>query len=169
MSRPIVWAAGTLVAISLSTTIAGTRLARQSGVSDIPAEAAAPGSEKGAILTVSADLAGHFVLHPLVDGRRVRMLVDTGASVVTLSHQDAHAAGIRVRPDQFTRRLATANGVVEAAPVQIAEIRLGDIVVRNVEAVVLPDGRLATSLLGMSFLRRLGGFEIARGQLILKG
>ena len=168
MSRPITWAAGTLVAISLSATIAGTRLASQSGASDIGAEAA-PGSQKGAILTVSADLAGHFVLHPFVDGRRVRMLVDTGASVVALSHQDAQAAGIRVRPEHFTRRLATANGVVEAAPVRIAEIRLGDLVVRNVDAVVLPDGRLATSLLGMSFLRRLGGFEITRGQLTLKG
>ena len=169
MSRPIVWAAGTLVAISLSATIAGTRLARQSGVSDVGLDAAGPRAQKGAILTVSADLAGHFVLHPFVDGRRVRMLVDTGASVVALSREDAAAAGIRVRQEHFTRRLATANGTVEAAPVRIAEIRLGDIVVRNVEAVVLPEGRLDTSLLGMSFLRRLGGFEIARGQLILKG
>ncbi|HEX2728043.1 MAG TPA: TIGR02281 family clan AA aspartic protease [Beijerinckiaceae bacterium] len=168
MSRPIAWAAGTLVAISLSATIAGTRLARQSGASDSDAEAAS-GAQKGTILTVSADLAGHFVLHPFVDGRRVRMLVDTGASVVTLSHQDAQALGTRVRPEHFTQRLATANGIIEAAPVRIAEIRVGDIVVRNVEAVVLPDGRLGTSLLGMSFLRRLGGFEISRGQLTLKG
>jgi aspartyl protease family protein len=165
MSRPIAWAAGTLVAISLSATITGTRLARQSAAPDLGPE----GAEKGAILTVAADLAGHFVLHPFVDGRRVRMLVDTGASIVALSYQDAQATGIRVRQEHFTRRLATANGVVEAAPVRIAEIRLGDIVVRNIDAVVLPEGRLATSLLGMSFLKRLGGFEITRGQLTLKG
>jgi aspartyl protease family protein len=97
------------------------------------------------------------------------MLVDTGASIVALSYDDARAVGLSVHPAAFTRKLSTANGVVEAAPVQIREIRVGEIVARNVDAVVLPRGRLETSLLGMSFLKRLGGFEIARGRLTLKG
>jgi aspartyl protease family protein len=55
------------------------------------------------------------------------------------------------------------------APVRIRELRVGDIAVRDVEAVVVPEGRLGTSLLGMSFLRRLKGFDMAGGRLTLKG
>jgi len=168
MSRTIAWATGTMIALTLSATLTGTYLARRSETSDTRSDATSS-SQTGSMLTVAADLTGHFVLHPSVDGRRVRMLVDTGASVVALSYQDAQLAGIRVRREDFSRKMGTANGVVEAAPVRIAEIRLGGIVVRDVEAVVLPDGRLGTSLLGMSFLKRLGGFEITRGQLTLKG
>jgi aspartyl protease family protein len=169
MSRTIAWATGTMIALTLSATLTGTYLARRSERSDARSEATSSSVQTGSMLTVAADLTGHFVLHPSVDGRRVRMLVDTGASVVALSYRDAQLAGIRVRGEEFSRKMGTANGIVEAAPVRIAEIRLGDIVVRDVEAVVLPDGRLGTSLLGMSFLRRLGGFEITRGQLTLKG
>jgi aspartyl protease family protein len=158
-----------MVALTASATLTGERLASRFDGPDAPPQEAHSGARKGSILTVAADLSGHFVLHPHVDGRRVRMLVDTGASVVALSHQDAQALGIRVRREDFSRKVATANGVVQVAPLRIAEIRLGDIVVRNVEAVVLAEGRLGTSLLGMSFLKRLDGFEIARGQLILKG
>ena len=55
------------------------------------------------------------------------------------------------------------------APVRIRELRVGDIAVRDVEAVVVPEGRLGTSLLGMSFLRRLKGFDMAGGRLTLRG
>ena len=109
------------------------------------------------------------MVHPTVDGRRVRMLVDTGASVVVLSHEDAGIVGIRVSSRDYTRRIKTANGVVQAAPVRFSEVKVGDISVRGVEALVMPPGKLATSLLGMSFLKRLAGFEIAQGRLILKG
>jgi aspartyl protease family protein len=119
-------------------------------------------------LTVSADLQGHFILHPTLDGRRVRMLVDTGASLVALSEEDARLAGITVAERDFSRTIQTANGLVRAAPVRIREMRVGDILVRDVEAVVLPAGRLGTSLLGMTFLRRLGGFEISQGRLTLR-
>jgi len=154
----------------LSATTASERIA---GVFSIGtprdrAESAAAG-ESGSRIVVSADLRGHFVVHPTLDGKRVRMLVDTGASFVALSHEDARLAGISVSPRDYTRRVATANGIVEAAPVRLAEVKIGDISVRSVEALVLPPGKLGTSLLGMSFLKRLGGFEIAQGRLILKG
>jgi len=97
------------------------------------------------------------------------MLVDTGASIVALSYEDAETVGIRVTANDFTAQLRTANGVVEAAPVRLPEIRVGDILVENVDAVVLPRGRLGTSLLGMSFLRRLRGFEMSQGRLTLRG
>ncbi|PVE25669.1 TIGR02281 family clan AA aspartic protease [Microvirga sp. KLBC 81] len=122
----------------------------------------------GDAFRVPADSSGHFFVEPLLDGERVRMLVDTGASLVALSHEDAERMSLSVSTRDFTRQVATANGVVEAAPVQIAEIQLAGITVRNVEALVLPPGRLKTSLLGMTFLKRLSAFEIFEGQLVLR-
>lgn len=170
MTRPIVWALGTLATACLSATVASDRIAARFGIGPPPPQlASAQAHAGGGRIEVSADLRGHFVVHPTLDGRRVRMLVDTGASVIALSHEDAQLAGVRVSARDYTQRVATANGVVEAARVRIAEVRIGDIAVRGVEAMVLPPGRLGTSLLGMSFLKRIGGFEIAQGKLVLKG
>jgi aspartyl protease family protein len=170
MTRPIVWALGTLGMAALSATATSDRLAARFGLSAQTPHAAAvhPPESQTRTMAISADLRGHFIVHPTLDGRRVRMLVDTGASLVTLSHEDAQLAGIRVSGRDFTRAIATANGTVQAAPVRIREMRVGDIVVYDVEALVLPQGRLGTSLLGMSFLRRLGGFEISQGRLTLR-
>jgi aspartyl protease family protein len=170
MARPIVWAIGTVVTTVISATAAGDRIAAKLGFAAPQAQlASSPAAQSGNRIEVSADLRGHFVVHPTVDGRRVRMLVDTGASVIVLSHEDARIVGIRVSGRDYTRRVDTANGVVEAAPVRFSEVKVGDIAVRGVEALVMPPGKLGTSLLGMSFLKRLAGFEIARGRLILKG
>lgn len=169
MTRPIVWALGTLATAALSATAAGDRLAARFGLAE-PRPAEAPASTAATrSLTVSADLNGHFVVHPALNGQRVRMLVDTGASLVALSHEDAALLGIKVSQKDFTRRSSTANGVVATAPVRIKEIRIGDITVRDIEAAVLPPRALHTSLLGMSFLRRLEGFEISKGRLQLRG
>ena len=170
MPRPIVWASGILISAVLSATSASQQVAAVFGVG-APKEKAlsAPGTEGGSRIVVSADLRGHFVVHPTLDGKRVRMLVDTGASFVALSHEDARLAGISVSARDYTRPVSTANGIVAAASVRLAEVKVGDIAVHGVEALVLPPGKLGTSLLAMSFLKRLGGFEIAQGRLILKG
>lgn len=174
-TSPILWATGTLVALALSATLAGHRLASATrpGPASSPALAATvPGTaaagDTGRILVVQADGRGHFTVHPRIEGTTVTMMVDTGATVVALTSEDAAAAGIRPLPRDFTRTVETANGAVAVAPVRIRELRLGDITVRDVEAVVIPAGRLGTSLLGMSFLRRLGGFDVARGRLTLR-
>ena len=127
-----------------------------------------PADGKGGVLTVPADTTGHFYVEPTLGGQRIRMLVDTGASLVALSHEDAERMSLSVSARDFTHQISTANGVVEAAPVRIPQIQVGDIVVRNVEAVVLPPGRLNVSLLGMTFLRRLSTFEITDGRLALR-
>ncbi|HEX8167937.1 MAG TPA: TIGR02281 family clan AA aspartic protease [Beijerinckiaceae bacterium] len=169
MPRPIVWALGILASSALSATTASDRISKAFGLGFSRAGTSTAQPGEGDRVVVSADLAGHFVVHPTLDGKRIRMLVDTGASLVVLSHEDARLVGVAVSPRDYTHRAGTANGVVQAAPVRFAEIRVGDIVVRNVDALVLPPGRLGTSLLGMSFLKRLGGFEVAQGRLILKG
>ncbi len=127
-----------------------------------------PDVELGGAVTVLADRRGHFVVAPLIDGKRIQMLVDTGASAVALSYEDAVSAGIRVAPNDFTVPVNTANGVTQAAPVRIAEVQIGDITVRGVEALVAKPGAQKVSLLGMTFLKRLGGFEIAQGRLIMR-
>jgi len=148
MTRLIVWAIGTVVTTIISATAAGDRIAARFGLGTPQAQfAGSPASQSGNRIEVAADLRGHFVVHPAVDGRRVRMLVDTGASVVVLSHEDARMLGLRMAPRGYTQRIATANGVVEAAPVRFAEVKVGDIVVRGVEGLVMPPGKLATSLL----------------------
>lgn len=167
MTRPIVWALCTAASVAGAAYLAGDRLAGRSGLGG-PARTAS-GPALGGVVTLSGDLSGHFTVHPMVEGRRVRMLVDTGASVVALSQEDAAAIGLRVTEKDFTRTIATANGVVAVAPVRLGEVRVGEIAVRDVEAVVVPRGKLGTSLLGMTFLKRLKGFEVSNGRLTLRG
>jgi aspartyl protease family protein len=121
------------------------------------------------VIELHPNVHGQYHLDTIVEGSAVTMLLDTGASVVALSTEDAAKAGIQPMPDEFRSSVMTANGVVAAAPVRIREIRVGTIVARDVDAVVLPPGKLAQSLLGMSFLRRIDRLEIVYGRLRLSG
>ena len=82
-------------------------------------------------------------------------MVDTGASQVALTFEDASRAGIYVRDRDFTQQVRTANGVARVAPVTLDRVSIGDITVRDVPASVSERGMLGTTLLGMSFLKRL--------------
>jgi aspartyl protease family protein len=97
------------------------------------------------------------------------MMVDTGATIVALTSADAAAIGLQPAPAEYRASVSTANGTVKVAPVRIREIRIGEIVVRDVAAVVMPPGALGRSLLGMSFLRQLRSFDVTRGQLTMRG
>lgn len=134
-----------------------------------PATPVVAGATGPATVALHAVGNGHFLADVVVDGRSLRMVVDTGASLCALSQEDAERLGIRPRPGDFTREVATANGVVRVAPVRLAHVQIGGIAVRDVEAVVIPRGKLGTSLLGMSFLKRLREFGIAGGRLTLRG
>nr|WP_236012966.1 TIGR02281 family clan AA aspartic protease [Methylobacterium ajmalii] len=176
VTRPILWALGVLAGAvltggSLTERIAKIGLSRPapaaaqaSAAAPVPAP---PGTE--ASVTLAQDLSGHYRAHPQVEGRVLRMLVDTGATLCVFTREDADRIGLRVAERDFTAKVGTANGTVPAAPVRVREMRVGGIAVRDVEALVLPSGRLETSLLGMSFLRRLRGFEVAGGRMILRG
>jgi aspartyl protease family protein len=87
---------------------------------------------------------------------------------VALSYDDAVSAGFKLRPSRFHPEDRHGERRRVGRPDPHPEMRIGGIVVRNVEAVVAPRGGLSTSLLGMSFLRRLGGFDLAKGRLILR-
>jgi aspartyl protease family protein len=117
--------------------------------------------------TVAANASGHYLATAYVDGSRVDVMVDTGASVVALTPDTARSLGIHPAAADYTVEIATAGGPVAAAPVQLREVSLGNVAVRNVAAVVIPGGRLERNLLGMSFLSRLSKFEAGAGRLLL--
>ncbi|WP_230173364.1 TIGR02281 family clan AA aspartic protease [Rhizobium sp. CECT 9324] len=113
-------------------------------------------------------LGGHFETTIAVGPVSVPVLIDTGASSVALRYEDAVRIGIDPATINFTRTVMTANGRASAAPVRIPEIRLGPITRTNVEGVVLEEGRLDRSLLGMSFLSTLGLLQMQTDELRLR-
>jgi aspartyl protease family protein len=131
-----------------------------------PSDAVMPG---GKSLALAPDRYGQYHVEMEVEGRRVPVLVDTGASWVSLSDTAAAELGFFPAPSDFTIAMATANGIAHAAPIEIAELRVGPIVGRRVKAMVMPRGALTTpALLGMSFLRGLSGFSVRDGRLVLE-
>ena len=133
-----------------------------------------PGSPVSAISAEGRDQtmlirtgAGHFAADGFANGLPVRFLVDTGASLVVLTAEDARDTGIDVEELQFTAPVRTANGRTTAASITLDEIQIGDITRRNVPAMVAQPGALETSLLGMSFLSRLHSYEFRGDRLVL--
>jgi len=116
-------------------------------------------------LVFRADPRGHVALTALVNGAPVRFLVDTGASRVTLTSEDARNAGISRSELVFNQRSQTANGLAPEAPVTLSEIRIEKLSIDNVPAAV--NENLNVSLLGMSFLKRLKSFEMREGALTI--
>jgi aspartyl protease family protein len=133
-----------------------------------PREAADRATSAGRIVQIPAGVHGHYFANAEINGRRVDVMVDSGASIVALAWDDAHRAGLHVRDSDYTQRVGTANGVARVAPVVLDRVSIGGITVRNVEAAVMEPGRLATSLLGMSFLSRLQRVDMRSGVLVLQ-
>ncbi|HEX3710343.1 MAG TPA: TIGR02281 family clan AA aspartic protease [Pseudolabrys sp.] len=119
-------------------------------------------------MMLESDRLGHFRADVRVEGRHIDFMVDTGASLVALRESDAAMIGIRPMPSDYTAVVSTANGQVKAARAKLARVEIGDIIVYDVPALVLPDDVLATNLLGVSFLSRLRRYEYADGRLVLE-
>ncbi|HSV02730.1 MAG TPA: TIGR02281 family clan AA aspartic protease [Phenylobacterium sp.] len=110
---------------------------------------------------------GHYWADGEVNGRTVRFLVDTGATAVALTPQDAQRLGIDPAGLRYAYRVVTAGGQIRAASVKLASITVAGARVDNVDALVIEQG-LDTSLLGMTYLGRLSRFEAGRGGLVLQ-
>jgi aspartyl protease family protein len=123
---------------------------------------------RGRIVELRAGNHGHYFASAEINGRSIDVLVDSGASIVALTYEDAQRAGVGVRDSDYTHRVSTANGLAKVAPVTLDRVSIGDITVRNVQAAVSEPGKLGTSLLGMSFLGRLQQIDIRSGVLVLK-
>jgi aspartyl protease family protein len=119
-------------------------------------------------VSIAAGAYGHFQTQADIDGRSIDVMVDTGASLVALTYEDAASVGLYVKPSDFTGLAQTANGSTRVAPVTISRISIGGITVRNVPAVVSARGASERTLLGMSFLKRLTRVEMRAGMLVLQ-
>jgi aspartyl protease family protein len=122
----------------------------------------------GRSLAISRDGRGHFQTEGRIDGQRIGFMLDTGASVVALNETSAARFGLRPSASEYNATVSTANGTIKAARTRIAMLDVGGIIVRDVDAMVLPDAALSENLLGLSFLSRLKRFEFANGQMVLE-
>ncbi|MFW2543496.1 retropepsin-like aspartic protease family protein [Primorskyibacter sp. 2E107] len=116
-------------------------------------------------LPLQAD--GHYYVTLGINGVNTRFVVDTGASGIVLTGDDARRVGINEADLAFYSQAMTANGAVRTAPVRLEQMTLGPITDRNVQAFVNA-GEMDTSLLGMSYLQRFSRIEIANGRLVLE-
>jgi aspartyl protease family protein len=131
-----------------------------------PDASQAPLAESGdASIAKSTD--GHYWANAEVDGHPVRFLVDTGATAVALTADDARNLGIDPSSLQYQYSVMTANGPAMAARVKLGSVTVGRAQVSSVDAFVIDKG-LETSLLGMSYLGRLSKFEATQDALVLK-
>jgi len=123
----------------------------------------------GRNVEIGRNSVGDFAISAQINGARVAMVLDTGASAVVLTHDDAKAAGLPLEVLNYTVNIDTANGRTRAAPVTLDRIAIGGLTERSVEALVVQPGQLKMSLLGMSYLNRLQSFEVSGDRVVLKG
>jgi len=122
---------------------------------------------QGRTVAVARTNGGDFAINAQINGANVAMVLDTGASSVVLTREDAKAAGLPIEVLDYSVNIDTANGRARAAPVTLDRVAVGSLVERSVEALVAPPGQLKTSLLGMSFLNRLQSWEVRGDRLLL--
>jgi aspartyl protease family protein len=117
-------------------------------------------------VVLSANDYGHFHALAQIKGQQVEFMTDTGATYVALSYETAQKLGL-AQNLRFNGRSTTANGVARVASIVLDAIRVGDITVKDVQAVIAEPGRMSQNLLGMSFIKQLSGFELNGARLTL--
>ena len=134
-----------------------------------PSQPIRPQSQSlGSKVVIPMDSRGHFITDFKLNGYRVEALVDTGATYVAINRTVASRIGVRITADDMKYKVTTANGKAAAAAINIDEVAIGRIRVRNVPALVLEDRALNGILMGMSFLKELDRFAIEDRSLVLE-
>ena len=118
-------------------------------------------------VVLNANDYGHFHAVAQIKGQQVEFMTDTGATYVALSYETAQKLGLTPQSLRFNGRSTTANGVARVASIVLDTIRIGDITVKDVQAVVAEPGRMTQNLLGMSFIKQLSGFELNGARLTM--
>ena len=144
--------------------------AAQAAAAEVPAPAVTT-QDGGAPAATDAQVVkatdGHFWAEAEVDGRWIHCLIDTGASYVALTREDADRLGLSASTLTYDVPVVTANGKARAARVQLDYVAVAGAKVEQVPALVIADG-LSSSLLGMSYLGRLSRFEATPTSLVLR-
>lgn len=169
--------------VSVSTSAISTVAYIQSGKSGLPpvqTQAEAPKQQQpvakpkaqpvrlSGVERIPRGPRGHYEATFKINNARVHSLIDTGATSIAINESTARRAGIRLSRKDFKYPVNTANGQTMGAVATISQVSIGSIRIRDVEAMVLKDEALGHTLIGMSFLNRLRGFEYASGNLVLK-
>ncbi len=159
------------VVIALLLAIGYTYRYELQAVSDRVMAELVPGhvATSGHTVLIARSSGGGFSIAAQINGARVTLALDTGASSVVLTQEAAKAAGLPVEVLTYTVNVETANGRARAAPVTLDRVAIGSIVERAVPALVAQPGQLHTSLLGMSFLSRLESLQVRGDQLEMRG
>jgi aspartyl protease family protein len=112
---------------------------------------------------------GDFAVAVHINGAKIPMVLDTGASSVVLTQEAAKAAGLPIEVLNYSVNVDTANGRTRAAAVTLDRLAVGGLMERSVPALVAQHGQLKTNLLGMSFLNRLASWEVRGDSLRMRG
>lgn len=131
------------------------------------ADMAQTSAAQGSATQLSKGPDGHFWADAAVNGQSVHFLVDTGATAVTLTADDALRLGLAPSTLTYDLKMSTANGESRAARVKLASVTVAGAQVDDVDAVVVESG-LRTSLLGMTYLGRLSQLNATPTSLILR-
>jgi aspartyl protease family protein len=171
--RKIVIFAAIMISLGLSMAQTASRMTPAPAAATTVQRVAAPSQTtvaqaSGRSLSIPRDARGHFLTDGRINGQRIDFMVDTGASVVALNEKTAARFGLRPTPGDYNASVTTANGTIKAARTRLAMVDLGGLVVRDVEAMVLPDTALSENLLGLSFLSKLKRYEYANGKMVLE-
>lgn len=118
--------------------------------------------------TINRSWDGHFRTITQINGTDVGLMIDTGASLVLLRHDDAMRIGLPLDELNYSTPLTTANGKSYVAPIILDTLSVGDVVVHDVRAAVAQKGALHSSLLGMSFLENLEETVIRKDNMLLR-
>ena len=138
------------------------------GLPGVSQTTAAEMLQLNAATALKAGQNGHFIVKAEINGRNVKVMVDTGASAVALSYEDAKDIGLHPGNLDYNVPVSTANGIVKAAGVNLDKVEIDGVRVSDVQGLVMPEGVMRGSLLGMSFLGKLQSFKIEDGVLYLK-
>src|SRR5260370_2225583 len=112
----------------------------------------------GSRVVIEPDARGHFRVEGAIDGRRLDFLVDTGASVVTLTESDAARLGFHPAPRDYVAQLKTANGTGRVAPARLGMLEIAGLTLRTATVGLLPHEALREHSVLLSLLSRLRRF-----------
>jgi aspartyl protease family protein len=124
---------------------------------------------RGRVVEIARGRTGDFQVAAEVNGARLPMVLDTGATSVVLTLDAAKAAGLPLEVLSYNVNVDTANGRARAAAVTLDRLAVGSITERSVPALIVPAGLLKSNLLGMSFLNRLESWEVRGDRLMMRG
>lgn len=150
---------------SIATVVANTDIDTNRDDPAPTSQQSTSGFERSVTLKASSN--GHFFARAYINGRPIAVMVDTGATKIALTYEDAERLGLRPHGSDFSLTTRTANGTARAAPVTLDDVRIGDVEVSDLRGSIAEPGKLHVTLLGMEFIRKLARFELRGKELIL--